>query len=106
MQQKEKKRKEKERKKLEEEDPKEARKRRLEDALEGYNQLLKEVVTDPDVPWEEAVLLLEKDPRYRHDAIFPDKKEKLFKTHRHFLFMERREQKKQGNKPKYEKPKE
>ena len=93
LKQKEEKKKERERKKQEELDPKEARKRKLEEALEGYNLMLKEKITDPDLGWEEAQKLICTDPRFKNDSIFPDKREKLWKSHRHHLFMERREQK-------------
>lgn len=98
LKQKEERKKERERKKLEEEDPKEARKRRLEEALEAFNQMLKEKITTPDISWEEALKLIDKDPRFKHDAIFPDKKEKLFKSHKHFLYQERKEERKNNQK--------
>ena len=94
LKKKEEKKKERERKRIEEDDPKEARKRKLEDAIEDFNQMLKEKVTSPDINWEEALKLIEGDSRFKNDAIFPDKREKLYKSHRHFLFVERREQKK------------
>ena len=85
LKQKEEKRKERERKKLEKADPKEARKRELADALEAFNKMLTELVTDPDKPWEEVSKILEKDPRFKHPSIFPDKREKLWKSHRYSI---------------------
>ncbi len=55
LKQKEEKKKERDRKKLEETDPKEARKRKREEALEAYNQMLKEKITNPDISWEDAI---------------------------------------------------
>ncbi|CAI2360693.1 unnamed protein product [Moneuplotes crassus] len=98
LKKKEEKKKERDRRKLEEDDPKEARKRKLEEAVENYNEMLKEKVTDPDLDWEQAQKLIENDKRYRNEAIFPDKREKLWKSHRHFLFVEKREQKKNQRK--------
>jgi hypothetical protein len=48
---------------LEEEDPKEFRRRKMEEAIEAYNAMLKEKVDSPDMGWEEVLKLIEKDPR-------------------------------------------
>jgi hypothetical protein len=52
---------------------------------------LKDKITTPDIDWEAALELIKNDPRFKNDAMFPDKKEKLFKSHKHFLYVERRE---------------
>ena len=103
LKQKEEKKKERDRKKLEEIDPKEARKRKREEALEAYNQMLKEKITNPDISWEDAIKLIENDVRYKTDQIFNEKKEKLFKSHRYMMFQERKaERKSKYNKQKEE----
>ena len=64
--------------------------------------MLTELVTDPDKPWEEVSKILEKDPRFKHPSIFPDKREKLWKSHRYALFQERKESKMQKSNDKQE----
>lgn len=98
LKQKEEKKKERDRKKLEEEDPKEARKRVREEAVEAYNEMLKEKILTPDISWEEALKLINTDSRYKTEHIFPERKEKLFKSHKYNLYQERKEKRQQNRK--------
>ena len=93
LKQKEEKHKVREQRRLEKLDPKEARKREQQEALDAFNLMLKELITDPDIKWEEAAKILDKDSRFKHPSIFPEKREKLWKMHRYNLFQERKEKK-------------
>lgn len=98
LKQKEEKHKDRERKKLEKLNPKEARKREQQEALDNFNLMLTQLITDPDLQWEEASKILEKDARFKHPSIFPERREKLWKCHRYNMFQERKEQRQQQHK--------
>ena len=57
--------------------------------------MLKEKITNPDISWEDALKLIENDARFKTDTIFPEKKEKLFKSHRYLMFQERKAERKE-----------